>query len=548
MRSSIPLSCLASLSSLVAVIAQNGSGSHGPPIGADPISYGWYATPEIQDPVQLQIEGTIPNWLKGSLYRGAAGTWDTGNLTAEHWFDGFSRNHRFEIANGQVKYRSRNASDELLDFVKETGKYPDGTFGSDPCQIVFGAFQITFRDGINPHGNTSSWNVPVGWIPNYPGLARNTSSIGSPFRTLVTTTDGNKLQQIDPVTLEPIEIFTYQAANEKLNDTSFSGSHPAWDSDGSIYNYVLSKTSTPEYTVFGLNHTNGHGSILATIADAPPAYIHSIFGTENYVILIIWQADIGIKANTIVGSLLPWNPHRKTLFYVVDKKNGGVISKYTSNEAFFAFHRVNAYEDDSGGIVIDLPAFKDHSFLEAAHVSNLRANIGPNSNGSSKNDACANFTRYILPNQGAGAKLPNGTLVTQKAVKAFELDYATSNIELPQINEKYAMKAYQYAYGIHTVKPGYFADSIIKIDTHSRKPLIWKPSTNHLPSEPVFIASPSPVAEDDGVLLTVAMDAERKKSSMIIINATTMVELGRANMPIVMGYGFHGIFGGPAST
>jgi torulene dioxygenase len=378
-------------------------------------------------------------------------------------------------------------------------------------------------------------------------LARNTTSIGSPFRTLVTTTDGNKLQQIDPVTLEPIEIFTYQVASEKLSDAKSTGSHPAYGSDGSIYNYVLNKTSSPpEYMVFGIDHATGNGKILATVTDAPPAYIHTLFGTKNHLILIIWQADFGIKATTIVGSLLPWNPERKTLFYVIDKKHGGVISKYISDNAFFAFHRVNAYEDDSGAIVIDLPAFKDHSFLEAAHVSNLRANIGPNSNGSSKNDACANFTRYILPNHGADAKLSNGSLVTHKAVKAFELDYATSNIELPKINEKYAMKDYQYAYGIHTVKSGYFADSIIKIDTHSRQPLIWNPSTNHLPSEPIFVATPGAVAEDDGVLLTVAMDAERKKSSLVVINATSMVELGRAQLPIVMGYGFHGIFGGPA--
>jgi len=52
---------------------------------------------------------------RGSLYRGAAATWDVGNWTAEHWFDGLSRNHRFEIENGAVHYRSRNSSDELMD-------------------------------------------------------------------------------------------------------------------------------------------------------------------------------------------------------------------------------------------------------------------------------------------------------------------------------------------------------------------------------------------------------------------------------------------------
>jgi len=78
----------------------------GPPLDSDPPTWGFYATPEIPDPKDLVIEGTIPKWLTGSLYRGAAATWDVGNYTVEHWFDGFSRNHQFEIANGQVTYKS----------------------------------------------------------------------------------------------------------------------------------------------------------------------------------------------------------------------------------------------------------------------------------------------------------------------------------------------------------------------------------------------------------------------------------------------------------
>jgi torulene dioxygenase len=62
-------------------------------------------------------------YSRGSLYRGAAGSWDSGNYTAEHWFDGFSRNHRFEISKGKVEYRNRNATDELRDcqFLLKTG-------------------------------------------------------------------------------------------------------------------------------------------------------------------------------------------------------------------------------------------------------------------------------------------------------------------------------------------------------------------------------------------------------------------------------------------
>lgn len=105
------------------------------------LTLGFYGTPEVRQPVELDIEGEIPSWITGSLYRGAAGTWDIGNFSAEHWFDGFSRNHRFEIAEGKVSYRSRNGSDEYIDFVEEYGRIPGGSFAQDPCKVMFGAFE-----------------------------------------------------------------------------------------------------------------------------------------------------------------------------------------------------------------------------------------------------------------------------------------------------------------------------------------------------------------------------------------------------------------------
>jgi len=86
-------------------------------------------------------------------------------------------------------------------------------------------------------------------------------------------------------------------------------------------------------------------------------------------------------------------------------------------------------------------------------------------------------------------------------------------------------------------------DSLIKFDVKKMETRVWMPKVKHLPSEPVFVAAPDAVDEDDGVLLTVAMDAEVKTSSLVVVNATTMEEMGRARMPSVMGYGFHGVWG-----
>lgn len=519
----------------------------GPPSGSNALSWAFYATPEVQQPTELEIEGNIPSWVVGSLYRGAAATWDVGNFTAEHWFDGFSRNHRWEIANGSVTYRNRNASDELTHFIRETGLMPGGAFGTDPCKIIFGAFEQTFRDGNNTRGDTSAANVNVAFIPNFAGLNRNATE-PAPLDTLVASTDANFLQQIDPATLEPIELFKYQAIDPRLSDDARISAHPVLGEDGSVYNYLLDikENEPPTYRIFGIN-PEGKATIYATIDDAPAAYIHSLFATEKHLILIVWQADIVRRSPSLVYSLGEWDPNRKSLFYVVDRKEGGIMAKYGSPDAFFAFHSINSHVDEHGDILIDLPRLNDTSFLGAAKTKSVRANIGA-INGSSEHDVVAAFARYRLPFVSNKTRTCNGTLITHAAKIDFTLPFHEASIELPRINEAYHGKPYRYAYGLHVDKPGYFVDSVIKVDTKTQTWKTWIPKTNHLPTEPIFVARPGAVDEDDGVLLSVAMDAEAGSSALVFIDARNMEEIARARMPVVMGFSFHGTFASQAQS
>ncbi|RBR25042.1 uncharacterized protein FIESC28_02166 [Fusarium coffeatum] len=211
------------------------------------------------------------------------------------------------------------------------------------------------------------------------------------------------MQQINPDNLEPIELFTYEASKSLLK--------------------------------------KGETKIIANITDAPPAYIHSLFHTEKHIILVVWQADFVKRATNIVESIRAWDPDRKTLFYVIDPAKGGVVAKYESEDAFFAFHEINSFENEDGNIFVDLPTIKDHSFLQAAKIENLRANLMHKAKGSSKNNIAGQFTRYRLPYH------------SDKGKKTYvaELDFPWT---------------------MHAVKPGHFSDSIIKIDTETKKTMV----------------------------------------------------------------------------
>lgn len=82
----------------------------------------------------------------------------------------------------------------------------------------------------------------------------------------------------------------------------------------------------------------------------------------------------------------------------------------------------------------------------------------------------------------------------------------------------------------------------IKINTETKKTKVWVPKKKHLRSKPIFVARPSGKSEYNSVLLTVAMDTSVKLSLIVVSKAKTIKEIGRTRMPVVIGYGFYGIF------
>jgi carotenoid cleavage dioxygenase-like enzyme len=60
------------------------------------------------------------------------------------------------------------------------------------------------------------------------------------------------------------------------------------------------------------------------------------------------------------------------------------------------------------------------------------------------------------------------------------------------------------------------------------------------PGEPVFVPTPSPTAEDDGVLLSVVLDLDKDRSFLLVLDAASLNELARAAAPHAIPFHFHG--------
>lgn len=62
------------------------------------------------------------------------------------------------------------------------------------------------------------------------------------------------------------------------------------------------------------------------------------------------------------------------------------------------------------------------------------------------------------------------------------------------------------------------------------------------PNEAVFVPRPGGDGEDDGVLLSVALNSHTRRSCLLALDARTMSECARAYVPHVVHFHFHGDF------
>jgi torulene dioxygenase len=567
--------------------------------------------------VELKIDGTIPTYAAGTLFRTGLGVRDieteNGKLfRVNHWFDNLAQVHRFQIHAPEagctqvrrITYNSRSVCDGLIANLKATGNREGVTFGAkyDPCTALFQKAQSQFTPttppltpppmpmkappgGFTPRQRpkkADELSVAVALTVNHAGLTAKGEGNGEArgrqkmIESLCNRTDTDAIQFLDPETLEPIGVASQGTLHPSLKGPS-SATHSSMDPrTGDVFNYNLEFCKGQGiYRIFSVSAATGKTSILATITDQP-AYIHSLFLTEHYVVLCVWNAVYAhggaavLWTKNIVDALAAYDPERPCKWYVIDRISEddggrGLVATYES-DPFFCFHTVNAYEEESEAgevsIVADLVAYRDLDILKRLYIDNLLSNSESAARFVGYENCHPNMRRFVLegipgaptdPFVLSGQSLGGAEVGDGDEDGVMEVCYgfvAEQQVspELPTINSRYGTKKHRLVYGVlHTGKSTLF-DCIVKHDLLDGSAMTWFVH-GHTPGEPIFVADPSwdaemdeasEEAEDKGVLLSIVLDGIKGKSYLLVLDATTMRELGRAHVDGVVGFGFHG--------
>jgi len=514
----------------------------------------------------LDVHGTIPAYASGVLFRTGLGprvinTDNGGTFQTNHWFDSFAQVHRFQIeaVRGQpakVTYNSRLVSDGLIEKVKKDGKLNGFTFAAkyDPCMSFFQKLQSVFRpSALEPTPAPNEVSVCVTISANFPGLARDGTPGGPHRKTGVTTiankTDASILQMLDPESLEPIGLARQTNLHPALKGRA-SATHAKSDPvTGDVYNYNLDFGRKGTYRVFKVSAETGKTSVLATVSYAP-AYLHSLFITENYVVLCIWNSSYvagGAKVlldQNLLDSIY-YDDKRPAMWYVIDKKpteegGKGLVAQYES-EPFFCFHTINAFESHNSGdgdvdILADLVAYDSTDVLHRFYFENLLSDSPAAKAWSDPENVAArgSMRRFMLPKINRDP--------SQRPLKATTCSVGKKDAapELPTLNPSKVTRKHRYVYGTVDTGKSTLADGLIKHDIELGTSQTWS-KHGHTVGEAIFVADPDSDLEDGGILLSVVLDGIEGRSYLLVLSARTMEEIGRADVPGIVGHGFHGL-------
>jgi beta,beta-carotene 9',10'-dioxygenase len=449
---------------------------------------------------RLPVQGELPSWLAGTLIRNGPAMFDHAGKSFRHWFDGQAMLHRFEFTGGPdggVSYANRLLDTLNVRSLRKRGRIGYQEFATDPCASLFGRFFTRFTRSTSANGCVNVTRV------NGRSLA---------------VSETNLAVQFEPDTLATVGVVGYGPQASGLITTAHPHAAPG---SRDLVNYMLRFGRHSRYLVYRQGPSDAAPTMIGEIPADLPGYVHSFAITEHHVVLAIFPLVVNplsfLLHNRPFIDNYQWQPDLGLRIVVLDLTSGALRADCRAPAAF-AFHHINAYEDGNA-IVMDLCAYPDAAIVDVFRLERLHeGEVLP---------PCRPSRYHIDPDAGT---VDVTTLVDQ-------------TLDLPRINYgRHNGRPYRYAYGCGADQAtSTFFDRLVKLDVADRTVTAWR-EDGCFPGEPVFIAAPDSSAEDEGVVLSVVLDAKAGRSALLVLDARSFSELARAEVPHAIPYGFHGQF------
>jgi len=442
--------------------------------------------------LELDLQGSIPEWLDGTLVRNGPAKFEVGGERVAHWFDGLGMLHRYSFEAGTVTYTNRFLRGDTYREATESGTLSGqfATGGDSWLRRLYGMFFGDVTDNANVH------------------VARMADRY-------LAMTEVPKYVEFDPESLETIGHFEF--ADDR--GWQLNCAHVIPDPHRGETVGLLTDFGRPSvHRLYRIQDGNARREEIAAIEADRPAYLHSFALTERFVVLTEHPFDANPLSFFTPGGgsfvdFFDWRPDQGTAFHVIDRESGAVVARRRA-EPFFVFHHVNAFER-GGAIVLDLVAYRDADVVDGLF-------LGDWADWLDEESTDGDLRRYRIPLDGDG--IDSETLYR--------------GCEMPRIAPSDRTRQYRHAYAQGSAERD--GNHVAKVDIETGESRTWSDPGLFL-EEPVPVLAPgSDRPSDDGVVVVTALDAEAGRSILLVLDATTLDEVARARLPHHVPFGFHG--------
>jgi beta,beta-carotene 9',10'-dioxygenase len=444
----------------------------------------------------LAVSGAVPGWLHGALVRVTPAQMDFADRSVTHWFDGMAMLNRFGFEAGGVSYASAFLDTDARRKALASGGASVAGFATDPCRSLFQRVQSAFSPDTTDNANV------------------NLTRLGDEYLAMT--------EVPIPVRFDPGTLATLGHDEGAARWGQITTAHPHHDPErGELVNFAAHLGRRSAYRVYARTSTT-EGRTLATHPVREPAYMHSFAITPRHVVLlenplVVNPLRLAFSGRAFIHNYR-WKPELGLRVHAFDRSTGAAAGTWTLDPCFI-FHTINAFEDGDD-LVVDACAYEDASVIDALDLAGLRSGAAA--------VPLARPVRLTLPAAGG---TPSTTPLADVDLELPRIDYRRRN-----------GRPYRYIYG-GSAGDAPFLKRLVKIDLADGSHTVWD-EPHAWAGEPVFVPRPGGEDEDDGVVLSVVLDADAGRSSLLVLDAATFTELARAEAPQRIPFGFHGQFFG----
>lgn len=445
-----------------------------------------------------EIEGEVPEFVRGTYYLNGPAVFKRAWLRYRHWLDGDGMVCALRFEEGRVRFTNRFVRSEKFMLEEGAGRPLFRTFGT-----TFESSRLKRRIALESPVNVSVY----------------------PYRqSLLAFGEQGLPWELDPETLETRGEFDFGGS---LNEVSPFAAHPKFDSEtGEMFNFGVAFSPTEPCLHLYRFDANAKQIYRRRLPLEYASSVHDFSLSRSYAVFYLspYLLDMAafVRDGRSLMESLQWEPERSGFLLIAARDTGERVAMIPISTRY-CLHLINSFEGN-GLLTVDVLELDRPIYDQYQNVPDLFT------------DVCEGHpVRFVID------------MKTFELVSRQEINYKLAP-DFPSIDSRLAGLPYGdfWMLGISATgrRGRKFFDELVHADWSNPEPrdIYHAPPLSYLGGEPVFIAEPG--LERSGVLVCQIFDALQRRSAFAIFNAFNVAvgPLARLWLKAPICPGFHASF------